>query len=306
MALLLHERQVRAQSAALIGVKRSRPRARRWWRCWPRARRRCSRLRPPSSAPRRSKSSRAWSRACARCWPPPGRYAVETTAAGRVRCGSPCPATATRLVRLLTLRDENVAALWPAAPRPGGHGWVRSATVRRGCSRPWAAGPTRRSFTSTRSRSARPRATSWCSRRPGGGKSTLVMHLLGIGEVSRPSQLYFRFGRARASWSAMGGIYRGLRRSPSTLDVGLDTPANRRPRRRGVEDDDGEKGPDDEETFRRRRHGLQARSAGADPERDLRTGLRAAWTPLRRAMAAWVTTAAAAAPPGARDERAPR
>ena len=128
----------------------------------------------------------------------------------------------------------------------------------------------------------------------GGGKSTLVMHLLG-GLAKFPGHRSYIFDSKEGAHfmvEAMGGIYQGyddLALNP--LDVGPDTPANRR---RVVAvlktmTAGAEKGPDDEETFR---HAADMAFKLDPPERTLNAIFELAFarrTPLRRAMAAWVT-----------------
>ena len=228
-------------------------------------------------------------------------YAVETTAAAAVWFAR-MPGDAAPLVRPLTLRDEGVAALWPLRHAPAGWPGVRSATVRRGCSRPRRRG-LRRSFMSTRSRSARPR-TSWCSRRPAASRPWSCT-CWGIASFPATGAIFSIQEGARFMVEAMGGIYQGyddLALNP--LDVGPDA-RQPPPRGRGVEDDDG--GRQRVPTTTRPSHAADslARSAGADPERDLRAAFTRR-TPLRRAMAAWVTDGGGRRGHRARDERAPR
>lgn len=295
-ALLLHERQVRAQSAALIGNQALAAESAALVEML--ASGETTLFETQCHAVVRAGTEAALESLVQSVCAVLGRhrvgYAVETTAAAAVWFARMPGDRRRRLVRPLTLRDENVAALWPLRHAPAGmaRGPLGDRPAR--MFKTPGGGAYAAQFHVHAVKERAPSGNFVVFAPTGGGKSTLVMHLLG-GLAKFPGHRSYIFDSkegARFMVEAMGGIYQGyddLALNP--LDVGPDTPANRR---RVVAvlktmTAGAEKGADDEETFR---HAADMAFKLDPPERTLNAIFELAFarrTPLRRAMAAWVT-----------------
>jgi type IV secretion system protein VirB4 len=199
---------------------------------------------------------------------------------------------ASGMLRPLTLRNDNIAALWAFSHAPTG--MTKS---------PFGDRPTR--FFQTPSGQAyafqfhvsdRPQSIgNFLVFAPsGGGKSTLLMHLLGgLAKFDGVRSYVFDSKEgARFMVEAMGGIYQGyndLQLNP--LDVGEDTPRNRHRidsllRAMAA---DATPSEDDDQIFA---HAVELAFKLDTPERTLNQLFEFSFakrTPLRRAFARWVT-----------------
>ncbi len=223
-------------------------------------------------------------------------YSVETTGApicwfNRLPTGVNKINGASGLLRPLTLRNDNIAALWTFSSSPGG--MMKS---------PFGDRPTR--FFNTPSGQAyafqfhvsgRPQSIgNYLVFAPsGGGKSTLLMHLLGgLAKFDNVRSYIFDSKEgARFMVEAMGGIYQGyddLQLNP--LDVGEDTPKNRHRIDMILRAMSADSTPheDDDQVFN---HAVEMAFKLDTPERTLNQIFEMSFakrTPLRRAFARWV------------------
>ena len=201
-------------------------------------------------------------------------------------------AVGSRLLRPLTLRDENVAALWPVAHSPTG------LTKSPFGDRPvrFLATPSGQAYAFQFHVSPQPQSVgNYLLFAPtGAGKSTLMLHLLG--GLSKfegvRSYLFDSKEGARFMVEALGGVYQGYEAlALNPLDVGGDTPANRHRIHSILRAMAPEAGTEDEEALE---HAVALASTLEPPERTLNALFEYAFargTPLRQAFARWVTDA---------------
>ena len=201
-------------------------------------------------------------------------------------------AVGSRLLRPLTLRDENVAALWPVAHSPTG--LTRSPFGDRPVR--FLATPSGQAYAFQFHVSAQAQSVgNYLVFAPtGAGKSTLMLHLLG--GLSKfegvRSYLFDSKEGARFMVEALGGVYQGYEElALNPLDVGADTPANRHRIHSILRAMAPAAGAEDEEALE---HAVALAFTLEPPERTLNALFEYAFargTPLRKAFARWVTDA---------------
>ena len=161
-------------------------------------------------------------------------YSIETDGApicwfNRIPTGAPKKlGSATRFLRPLTLREQNIAALWAFSNSPTG--MMKSPLGDRPVRFFRTPGGQAYAFQFHVSDKPQSIGNYLVFAPTGGGKSTLMMHLLGGLAKFEGVRSYIFDSKegARFMIEAMGGVYQGydeLQLNP--LDVGKDTPANR-------------------------------------------------------------------------------